>query len=133
LANRPAANRKAGAKGDQPDPGPVGTLVDLQREKLAIENQRRMLDLLKERGELVPLAAANAHFSGMIVKARNELLLLPSRLRDQLGASDGFACEVLLDAELRHILTGLSTYRAPARPEERSDGTQQPAETEVPK
>jgi hypothetical protein len=102
-----------GGQGDRAGPGHAVTLVDFQRQKLDIENQRRMLDLLRERAEVVPVRLVNAFLAGMLTKARNELLLLPSRLRDQLGVSDGLACEALLDAELRRILAALCTYPLP--------------------
>lgn len=99
------------------------SLAALMRRKLTIENDTRQLHLLRERAEVIPLAAANAFFSQMIVRCRDRLLRLPGELKDRFDALTGQGCAELLDSELRTILAGLKTYEPPVHPAD-----QQPAD-----
>jgi hypothetical protein len=117
-----AAGKPASTNGAKADPGPGETIASLQREKLRVEIEARQLSLLRERCLVVPLAAVNAYVAGIITQARNRLLHLPAQLADRFGALDGQGCAELLDRELRVILSGLSIYQPPERPEERTTG-----------
>jgi hypothetical protein len=112
------AVRTNGGQADRANPGhavavPVGTLVDLQRQKLAIENQRRQLDLLRERAEVVPVGLINAFVAAMIVRCRERLSRLPGELKDRFDVLTGQQCAELLAAEIDAILDSLRTFPLP--------------------
>ena len=129
-AGKPAAgtNGTKADRGPDPDHGPGETIASLQRKKLRVEIETRQLSLLRERCLVVPLAAVNAHFAAVITQVRNRLLHLPAQLADRFGVLTGPECAALLDSELRVILSSLSKYQPPERPEERTTGQADTAE-----
>jgi len=64
-----------GGQGDRAGPVTLLRSSTFNAKSWTSRNQRRMLDLLRERAEVVPVRLVNAFLAGMLTKARNELLL----------------------------------------------------------
>jgi hypothetical protein len=90
--------------------GKPETYLRARARKESILADLRAIELKRRRGELAPIAELQNWFAAQIIYARNALLLLPSRLRDELGACDGPACEELLKRELCAILEQIKNY-----------------------
>lgn len=106
---RAAAKQEQDSASEQ-DAARTESFIAARGRKESILADLRALDLRRRNGELVEFATVNAYIRGMIVKARNEFLLLPNQLRDRLGAYDALACGELLDREIRRILGQLATF-----------------------
>jgi hypothetical protein len=111
-----ADGQGVGAPGEASEIGVSGvrdlancSLVDLQKEKVAAEIEKRRLELDERRGFLLPRAAViflADHLAAINKIATRDLMMLPSLLRDQSELCSGEAIEELWSAELRRVLEG---------------------------
>lgn len=85
----------------------------LEKEQLQIEQLR--MELQKARAEIVPVDELKAAFAQLITYTREQLLAMPSQLRDRLAAAkDPNACERMLEDRVVQALINLSNFRLSA-------------------
>jgi hypothetical protein len=87
--------------------------ASLQLETLKVREKQIKLD--REEGRLVELAPLNAYVAGMIMTAREELMHIPTELRDDLAQqTDPLECERMVATRIRQVLARMSEYRLAA-------------------
>lgn len=80
---------------------------------MAAQAERAEMDLLRVRGELIPLAAYEQHMTALVIAARERFLQLPGRLAGLIvsleNPADRAAVKRICDEEIRHTLALLGT------------------------
>jgi hypothetical protein len=80
------------------------------RKEVALADKHE-LDLAERRKELIDRQKVALYFSGMVTRARDTLLRIPSELRDRLAAtSNPVECEKLVRKEITQALAVLRDY-----------------------
>ena len=106
--NGKANGRAAGMSAMSPVTREIEVLAEAQRRKETALADKAELDVLQRRGELVPLATANAWFAGAVVKARDILLRIGPELRDRLAVeTDPIRVEAMVVEEVVRALSML--------------------------
>jgi hypothetical protein len=102
------AMRPAIASIDEIKDSTLEAVRQLEWEKV----REKRLKLDREEGRLVELAPVNAWVAGMIVRARDELMRIPTELRDKLAhETDPLACEAMLLGRMEGVLARLAEFR----------------------
>jgi hypothetical protein len=116
LAGKSHPIKAKSARAQQAKPEVDETLVELDlnrivtaRERVKLEKDQ--LNLAKQKGLLVDKEAVNAFVAGQIMKAREILLQIGPRTRDNLAKiDDPIECERLVMGEINRALRELALY-----------------------
>jgi hypothetical protein len=86
------------------------SLIDLHREKLVLDNERRKLELAERRGDLVRTEMVQMVVANIASSFRStvaELTLLPQQLRDRCDCRPGAEVEQTMRVEVDRIIARL--------------------------
>jgi phage terminase Nu1 subunit (DNA packaging protein) len=93
------------------DPENPSPMQSFRVRMLQAQTEREEMDLLKVRGQLIPLAAYEQHMTALIIAARTRLLQLPGRLAGLIvsldNPTDRIQVKRLIDEEIRSTLNQL--------------------------
>jgi phage terminase Nu1 subunit (DNA packaging protein) len=93
------------------NPDSTSPMQGFRERMLRAQTEREEMDLLKTRGQLIPLAAYEQHMTALVIAARTRLLQLPGRLAGLIvsldNPTDRIQVKRLIDEEIRATLDQL--------------------------
>ena len=91
------------------------TFLEAQRQHEWLKVQKEEMELRKRRGELLEKQEAEDKWSKLLTAFRNRMGIIPDNLAPRVAVLDDvLECRILIEREVRQVLTALSEYQPDA-------------------